>query len=238
MEGKRSVWSVLAEVQHRVSCPKGKFNKFGGYAYRSLEDINGALKPICEELRCGYVFEDGVQPMETAGGEPRWYLRATVTFWADGCEGTVSSTAYAREPLVKKGMDEAQITGLASSYARKYAACGLFAIDSGEDPDQMDNTGRSEGRGRSGGNSSTGKAKTPPQNGSQRPAGGDMSELVGLANEFGKMCGKDAVDVIRAVAATRTMQDMGAGDGSRLTADQIGTAAAIVRGWIDKKREA
>ena len=61
-EESRNVYSVLAEVQHRVSCPKGKYNSFGKYAYRSLEDINSALKPICEELRCGYMFEDEIVP--------------------------------------------------------------------------------------------------------------------------------------------------------------------------------
>ena len=128
---KRSVYYVLAEVQHELSVPKGRTNKFGGYSYRSLEDINAAAKPVCEKHRCGYVFRDEIVPL-SAGDDVRWYLRATVEFFAEGCSATVTSTAMAREEDMKKGMDEAQITGLASSYARKYAACALFAIDSGE----------------------------------------------------------------------------------------------------------
>ena len=129
---KRSVYYVLAEVQHELSVPKGRTNKFGGYSYRSLEDINAAAKPVCEKHRCGYVFRDEIVPL-SAGDDVRWYLRATVEFFAEGCSATVTSTAMAREEDMKKGMDEAQITGLASSYARKYAACALFAIDSGEE---------------------------------------------------------------------------------------------------------
>lgn len=68
---ERSVYDVLAEVQHRVTCPKGRVNKFGGYSYRSLEDINAALKPLCKELRCGYVFEDEIVPKRADDGETR-----------------------------------------------------------------------------------------------------------------------------------------------------------------------
>lgn len=133
MEG-RNVYSVLSEVQRALNVPKSRTNKFGGYSYRSLEDINAAAKPLCDRHKCGYFFEDTIEQV----GE-RYYLKAVATFWCDGSDKTVSASAYAREAKDKKGMDEAQITGLASSYARKYAACGLFAIDSGEEVDSMDN---------------------------------------------------------------------------------------------------
>lgn len=236
MDERRNVRDVLAQVQHRVSCPKSKFNKFGGYSYRSLEDINTALKPVCEELGCGYGFEDSIERMESEDGG-RWYLRATVTFWAEGCDGTVSATAYAREPVAKKGMDEAQITGLASSYARKYAACGLFAIDSGEDPDQMDNRTHSEGRRQDGGSKSPRRAKTPSQTALQAPSDSDENELMRLASLFGGMCGKSATEVMRAVVQTRTLQDMGAGDGSHLTPEQVGAATSILRDWTRRKSD-
>lgn len=129
-----NVREVLANVQREISVPKSHVNKFGGYSYRSLEDINAAAKPVCEKHRCGYSFND-----ELVAVGDRYYVRATAMFWAEGCEGMVTAAAWAREESEKKGMDAAQITGLASSYARKYAACALFAIDSGEEVDALDN---------------------------------------------------------------------------------------------------
>lgn len=128
------VRGALANVQREISVPKSHMNKFGNYSYRSLEDINAAAKPICEKYHCGYAFTD-----ELVAVGDRFYVRATAFFWADGSDEMVTATAWAREALEKKGMDEAQITGLASSYARKYAACALFAIDSGEEVDAMEN---------------------------------------------------------------------------------------------------
>lgn len=128
------VRETLAKVQREISVPKSHVNKFGNYSYRSLEDINAAAKPICEKHRCGYAFTD-----ELVAVGDRFYVRATAFFWTDGSDEMVTATAWAREEREKKGMDEAQITGLASSYARKYAACALFAIDSGEEVDALDN---------------------------------------------------------------------------------------------------
>lgn len=128
------VHETLAKVQREINVPKSHVNKFGGYSYRSLEDINAAAKPVCEKFGCGYSFND-----ELAERGDRFYVRSTAVFWADGCDELVMATAWAREEDAKKGMDAAQITGLASSYARKYAACALFAIDSGEEVDAMDN---------------------------------------------------------------------------------------------------
>lgn len=128
------VRGTLANVQREISVPKSHVNKFGNYSYRSLEDINAAAKPICEKYHCGYAFTD-----ELVAVGDRFYVRATAFFWADGSDEMVTATAWAREELEKKGMDAAQITGLASSYARKYAACALFAIDSGEEVDALDN---------------------------------------------------------------------------------------------------
>lgn len=256
---ERSVYSVLAEVQHRVTCPKGQYNQFGKYKYRSLEDINSALKPICEELRCGYVFEDEVIPKRADdGADPsmdkevgndsyRWYLRAKVTFWAEGAKSTVSTTAFAREPWAKKGMDEAQITGMASSYARKYAVCGLFAIDSGEDPDQMDN--RDSGnrptrqqRGRSGSNakapSQTPKAPAPKaQNASQEVTEETLGTLLDCIAEFGRIKGKSPDEVIRALNKTKALQNLGAQEDTvTYTEQQALAACGILQSWISKSK--
>lgn len=249
----RSVHDVLAEVQHRVNCPKGQYNKFGGFAYRSLEDINAALKPVCEELECSYWFADEIVPLGLPvgtqaedGDTGRWYLRATVTFAAKGCGETVSATAYAREQESKKGMDSAQITGLASSYARKYAACGLFAIDSGEDPDAMDN-GKGPQR-RQGAPKKPAKAegmKLYPdgQNGAQdasQPATDE--QLVAVAQklgEFAALKGKGAQEVMRALNASKTMQAAGVtAETVTYDAAQAAKALAVLDGWIAKSKEA
>ena len=129
--GDRSISQALAEVQRGVSIPKGRHNDFGGYDYRSLEDINSALKGPCEAAGVAYVLSDEVVMV----GE-RHYVKATATLvFTDGSEGSVSACGYAREAEHRKGSDDAQVTGMASSYARKYALCGLFAIDGGGDPD-------------------------------------------------------------------------------------------------------
>lgn len=255
----RNVYSVLAEVQHRVTCPKGQYNQFGKYKYRSLEDINTALKPICEELRCGYFFEDSVIPQRVdAGSDPsmdkavgndafRWYLRAKVTFWAEGCDHTVSTSAYAREPWAKKGMDEAQITGMASSYARKYAVCGLFAIDSGEDPDQMDNRdsgNRPQGQHRPAQRSKAAKpSPTPkstpqgPQNAYQEVTDETLGRMMDLMAEFAQLKGKTADEVVRALNKTKALQNLGATEETvTYTEQQACAACGILSGWISKSR--
>jgi hypothetical protein len=123
----------LLEVQSKLEAPKGQTNKFGGYKYRSAEDILKALKPLLKEHELVMIINDEI--VEVAG---RVYVKATVTL-NDG-ETTISTTAYAREPINKKGMDESQVTGAASSYARKYALNGMFAIDDTKDADSMDNS--------------------------------------------------------------------------------------------------
>ena len=119
----------LIQIQQRLKVPKKNKNTFGGYNYRSCEDILEAVKPICHELNCLINICDEI--VEVGG---RIYVKATATIYnADGQH--FSATAYAREEETKKGMDAAQITGSASSYARKYALNGLLAIDDTKDAD-------------------------------------------------------------------------------------------------------
>lgn len=214
----RSVYSVLAEVQHRVTCKKGRVNKFGGYSYRSLEDINAALKPLCQELRCGYFFTDEIVPMSVEG-ESRWYLKATATFWAADASQTVSTSAFAREQDSKKGMDDAQVTGLASSYARKYAACALFAIDSGEEVDAMDNA-------------------KPQRKQKQVSAKQDMAEeFLMLVGQFADMKGKTADEVMRALNKSNTMKSLGvASDAVEYDVEQTAAAIELLKSWIAKSK--
>lgn len=125
----------LITIQQRLVCKKDKTNKFGGYNYRSAEGILEAVKPLAHHERCFILLTDRVEQR----GD-RYYVIATATI--TNAEGqSVSVTAEAREEDTKKGMDAAQITGSASSYARKYALCGLFAIDDGVDPDSTNKHG-------------------------------------------------------------------------------------------------
>lgn len=124
----------LVSIQQELKAPKGQYNSFGKYHYRSCEDILEAVKPILGKHSCILLLSD-----EIVFIEGRHYLKATATIF--NSEGTrVAVSALAREPLDKKGMDDSQITGMASSYARKYALNGLFCIDDTKDADTMDNT--------------------------------------------------------------------------------------------------
>jgi len=128
---KESINDRLASIQLALHAPKGERNDFAKFNYRSAEGILEAVKPHLNGMTL--VLRD---QMELVGD--RIYVKATATL-SDGKE-TIDATAWAREPLQKKGMDEAQVTGATSSYARKYALNGLFAIDDGKDADSMDNS--------------------------------------------------------------------------------------------------
>lgn len=120
--------SKLQEIQHKLKAPKGQYNSFGKYKYRSCEDILEAVKPILNEVECTLTLSDEIVLI----GD-RYYIKATAKL--TGADTNEVTTAYAREDLDKKGMDGSQVTGTASSYARKYALNGLFCIDDTKDAD-------------------------------------------------------------------------------------------------------
>lgn len=123
----------LIQIQKELKSPKSKRNEYGGYNYRSAEDILNSLKPVLAKNNCYVVITDTVEAIEG------WhYVKATATIYNEE-NNSISVTAYAREVENRKGMDPSQITGAASSYARKYALNGLFAIDDTKDADDMDN---------------------------------------------------------------------------------------------------
>lgn len=123
----------LITIQSTLKAPKGQYNSFGKYKYRSCEDIQEAVKPLLAEQGCFLTISDDIISLDG-----RFYVKATATL--TNSEGQVISvTAFARESETKTGMDASQITGSASSYARKYALNGLFAIDDTKDADTMDN---------------------------------------------------------------------------------------------------
>jgi len=133
----KNIRQKLQGIQSSLKAPKGQTNKFGGYRYRSAEDILEALKPLLGEWGCSLVIQD---EMVEVGG--RVYVKASANLIDNETESVLSTSAFAREAEVKKGMDDAQITGSASSYARKYALNGLFAIDDTKDPDATNTHGK------------------------------------------------------------------------------------------------
>lgn len=132
-----NIQEKLTTIQLELKAPKSKRNNFGNYNYRSCEDILEAVKPLLAANMCSLTLDDDVLCI----GD-RVYVKATATL-TDHAEGaTISTHAFAREAETKKGMDESQITGTASSYARKYALNGLFAIDDTKDADTDEYQGR------------------------------------------------------------------------------------------------
>ena len=126
-----TVYKKLFEVQMELKAPKNQRNNFGNYNYRSAEDILEALKPVLKNHNATVFISDKIVVKENF-----WtYAEATATFVDIETGESVSSNGYAREAETKKGMDPSQITGSASSYARKYALGGLFLIDDSVDPD-------------------------------------------------------------------------------------------------------
>lgn len=127
----------LQGIQSSLKAPKGQTNKFGGYKYRSCEDILTAVKPLLAEWGCSLTLTDTI--CEVGG---RVYVRADAALNDNETEHFIYTSGFAREAENKKGMDDAQITGSASSYARKYALNGLFAIDDTKDPDATNDHGK------------------------------------------------------------------------------------------------
>ena len=134
---KLNIHSKLKGIQSSLKAPKGQTNKFGGYAYRSAEDILTAVKPLLDEWNCTLVITDDV--VEVGG---RVYVKAAAVLADTEGEYTLQANGFAREAETRKGMDDSQITGSASSYARKYALNGLFAIDDTKDADATNTHGK------------------------------------------------------------------------------------------------
>lgn len=133
-----NIYEKLGIIQSKLKAPKGQYNSFGKYKYRSCEDILEAVKPLLSETKTVLSVTDR---MEVVGD--RIYVRSEAHL--NDCEdsGEIITVAYAREEESKKGMDSSQVTGAASSYARKYALNGLFCIDDNKDSDST-NTGDKE----------------------------------------------------------------------------------------------
>lgn len=130
MKEEKTINDALLDIQARLKAPKGQTNNFGHYKYRSAEDILEAVKPLLKENGCFLTISDDIVMVGS-----RIYIKATITLSKNG--ETIHTTAFARESESKSGMDASQITGAASSYARKYALNGLFCIDDTKDADEL-----------------------------------------------------------------------------------------------------
>ena len=131
--------NIILDIQQNLNAPKNLYNKFGGYAYRSCESILVALKPLLAKHKAIIFFKE--RTVEQNGWH---YIEATACLRAEGKEEVFTTTGYAREDEAKKGMDASQITGSASSYARKYALNAMFAIDDVKDSDATNTHGKED----------------------------------------------------------------------------------------------
>lgn len=129
--------SIILDIQQNLNAPKNLYNKFGGYSYRSCESILVALKPLLAKHKAIIYFTE--RTVEQNGWH---YIEATACLRAEGKEEIFKTTGYAREDESRKGMDASQITGSASSYARKYALNAMFAIDDVKDSDATNTHGK------------------------------------------------------------------------------------------------
>lgn len=127
----------LIEIQNSLKAPKNQRNNFGNYNYRSCEDILEAVKPLLKKQGLALIIRD-----EVIATDGRFYIKATATLWDEEGKQIAETSAFAREEEQKKGMDASQLTGSTSSYARKYALNGLFAIDDTKDADATNTHGK------------------------------------------------------------------------------------------------
>lgn len=150
-----NIYEKLLKAQVELKAPKGQYNSFGKYKYRSCEDILEALKPVLDKLKLTLFISDEIVEVggsyklekkdETVESEGRKYVKATITLVnTEKPDEIIKTSALAREEETKKGMDGSQITGASSSYARKYALNGMFMIDDTKDSDSTNTHGKEE----------------------------------------------------------------------------------------------
>lgn len=176
-----SIYRKLSNIQNDLKAPKSQFNKFGGYAYRSAEDILEAAKPVVSAHGCALILDDDVRVV----GD-RIYIMATATLHDIDGGGSISAHGFAREEGEKKGMDGAQVTGSASSYARKYALNGLFCIDDKkDDPDANNSHGKTYKNGKT-------KAQAKETAATQDPMQQAKARMSRAINAWAKRTGSDA----------------------------------------------
>lgn len=214
------IFITLQSIQQKLVAPKGQYNSFGKYSYRSAEDILEALKPILQEHDAVLILQDGIVQI----GD-RYYVEATATLYAVG--ETIGTTAYAREDDSKKGMDGSQVTGAASSYARKYALNGLFMIDDNKDPDtdeyhNQNNQGSSKQQKPAGQKKQTAKASSK-SNGAKTITGAQAKSLRTEIKNIAEATGSPVVAI-----GTWFVGKMGVEKIEQIPADRLKEAEQII----------
>lgn len=162
-----TIYEKLLRVQVELKAPKGQYNSFGKYKYRSCEDILTAVKPLLDKVGATITLSDDIFLV----GD-RFYVKATATFHDVEKGSTITNSALAREDENKKGMDGSQITGTASSYARKYALNGLLLIDDTKDADTDENHNERKAKAE--------KAEKDPADRTGEPAYPTKAEMLGV----------------------------------------------------------
>lgn len=202
----------LRDVQCELKAPKGQYNEFGGYKYRSCEDILEATKPLLKKHGLMLMLNDAIVEV---GGRIYVKARATVT---DGMT-SISTDAYAREPESKKGMDTSQITGTASSYARKYALNGLFLIDDTKDADSNEQHRQAQ---------SAPKQSAPKQ----AKAPDALQPIRDLFPTFRDACGYSKAEAVSSICAIVGASSMG-----EIAPDAVPDICARMQASIDMANE-
>ena len=196
----------LLEIQSKLKAPKGQYNSFGKYSYRSCEDILEALKPLLKEHSATLTITDTIEQI----GD-RYYVKATAQLQVG--ETSHSVAAYAREDEQRKGMDGSQITGSASSYARKYALNGLFCIDDTKDADATNDHGKSAPE----------QPKAPPKKDDNfAPTEAQRKKFYAMAREM------DLTDKLK----EKIITDYGLNSSAHLSADQI---SKLIK-WMEEQQ--
>ncbi|MDP4147041.1 MAG: ERF family protein [Bacillota bacterium] len=167
-----NVYEKLMNVQSELKAPKSQYNKFGDFYYRGCEDILEGVKPLLNKYKATLIINDEIVLIND-----RFYIKATATFIDVEKGEKLESTAFAREALSKPKMDDSQVTGSTSSYARKYALNALFCIDDTKDADSNDNTGKD--------NKQDNKPNNKPSENKAGITNKEMSELIAIANKAG-----------------------------------------------------
>lgn len=217
------------EIQQSIKAPKSEFNGFGKYAYRTCSAILEAVKPLLGDATL--TISDELVMI----GE-RYYIKATAVYDNRESGEHYESTAYAREPQSEKGKAESQVTGTASTYARKTALGGLFAIDdSSEDPDATNTHGQNKPSKPRSKASTPNKPQTPEFSASEPATDAQVKEFVEAASKFASMKQKNFDEVMKAVNVTNSMKSLGTEDNAvDYTQAQCHAATEILRDWIRK----
>lgn len=211
MSETKPLTEKLIEIQKELKAPKSRYNSFGKYNYRSVEDIMDGVKPLNAEQGLMLTLSD--EPVLIGDWH---YIKATATI-TDGKED-VTVTAYARESQTKKGMDDSQITGTASSYARKYALNGLYLIDDTKDADTDEYQKQQRGQ-----HNNNRSQQSAPKKATNKEIG-ELKEVIGVFVELMKKKGKD-------VTPEQVRDQLGITDFTKLNQIDVQSAKERIRKW-------